>query len=299
MTGRETTSERVAIVGPGRVGTALASALPAARYRVVAVAGRGPSALADFRARVPDAVETSPTLAAADADLVLLCVSDDALTDVVRAVARDDGVRTGSRWVHVAGGFGLAPLHPARLAGAKVAACHPAQTFPSPDDGRARLPGAAWAVTADSRDHGWAERLVADLGGRPVRVPDSARLLYHTALTVGSNATAAVVALARDLLAAAGIADPHPFLGPLSTASAAGAAEHGAAALTGPVRRGDAGTVAAHLQELAVVMPEAVDAYRALARLTLSYARRAGLDDVSTAAVAAVLDDDEPGGDDE
>lgn len=290
--------DRVAVIGPGRVGTALAMALPPERYRVVAVAGRGSRGLADFRARLPQAAETTPADAAAHADLVLVCVPDDALIAVVRAAVVDEGAIPGSRWVHVAGGFGLGPLRPARLAGARVAACHPAQTFPDAEAGRAHLDGAAWAVTADPRDLAWAERLVADLGGRPFRVADESRVLYHAALTVGSNATAAVVALARDLLGAAGVGEPEPFLGPLAGASVEGAATRGAGALTGPVRRGDAGTVAAHLDELAVVLPEAVDAYRTLSRLALSYARRAGLGAAEASAIAAVLEADDARGDD-
>jgi predicted short-subunit dehydrogenase-like oxidoreductase (DUF2520 family) len=107
---------------------------------------------------------------------------------------------------------------------------------------------------------------------------------------VGANATTSVVTMARDLLLGAGVRDPGAFLGPLVTTAASNAAERGAAALTGPVRRGDAGTVAAHLAELRAVLPEVVDAYTALSRLALAQARRAGLDDDAAAAIDAVLD---------
>ena len=177
-----------------------------------------------------------------------------------------------------------------QLAGAAVAACHPAQTFPDPDRGFAALPGISWAVTAGPNDLGWARVLVTDVGGRPVDVPGHARTLYHAGLTVGSNATATVVTLARDLLLGAGVDDPAAFLGPLVTTSAGNAADRGAAALTGPVRRGDAGTVARHLAELRTVMPEAVDAYLALSRLALGHARRAGLDPDKADAVGRELE---------
>jgi predicted short-subunit dehydrogenase-like oxidoreductase (DUF2520 family) len=287
-----TAAVRVAVVGPGRVGTALAMALPRPAYEVVAVTGRGQVRLAAFLARVPG-VKIRPLVSVAkDADLVLVCVPDDTLAQVVRGVAKADGIRAASRWVHTSGGFGTEVLRPAQLAGAHVAACHPAMTFPDPDRGLERLPGASWAVTADSeRDLAWARALVADLQGRPVIVPAHARTLYHAGLAMGSNATAAVVTLARDLLLGAGIPDPNAFLGPLATTSARNAAEHGPEALTGPVRRGDAGTVARHLMELRAVMPEAVDAYVAVSNLALRYARRAGLDDEAVAAVAEVLED--------
>jgi predicted short-subunit dehydrogenase-like oxidoreductase (DUF2520 family) len=288
---------RVAVIGPGRVGTALAMALPRPAYEVVAVAGRGQARMAAFLARMPG-VQIRPLASVAkDADLVLVCVPDDTLALVAREVAKADGVRAASRWVHTSGGYGPEVLRPAQLAGARVAACHPAVTFPDPDRGLERLPGSSWAVTADSeRDLAWARAFVADLHGSPVMVPARARTLYHAGLAMGSNATATVVTLARDLLLGAGIPDPNAFLGPLATTSARNAAEHGPEALTGPVRRGDARMVARHLTELRAVMPEAVDAYVAVSNLALRYARRAGLDDEAVAAVAEVLEDEVGGG---
>ncbi|HVL98069.1 MAG TPA: DUF2520 domain-containing protein [Egibacteraceae bacterium] len=281
--------KRTAIIGPGRVGTALGIALDRAGYDVAAVAGRGAPSLAGFRRRLPGAAAMPAAEAARTAELVLVCVPDDALGDLVRGVAAADGVAEGSRWVHVAGGHGTDVLRPARLAGARVAACHPAQTFPDPDAGAARLPGTSWAVTAEPADLGWARVLVTDLGGSPMTLPPDARTLYHTGLVIGANATSTVVTLARELLLGAGVSDPAAFLGPLATTAAANAAERGAGALTGPVRRGDAATVARQVDELRTAMPEAVDAYLELARLALRHARRAGLDDDAAAAVARVL----------
>jgi predicted short-subunit dehydrogenase-like oxidoreductase (DUF2520 family) len=280
---------RVAVLGPGRLGTALASALPADRYTVAAVAGRGAASLEAFVDRVPTAAVRSAVQAARGVDLVLVTVPDDTLVPLVREVARDDGVRPGSRWVHCAGGHGLEPLRPAALAGARVAACHPAQTFPDPDRGPEQLAGTAWAVTAAAADAAWASALVEELGGVPHAVGEHARALYHAALAVGSNGVVAVVSLARDLLLGAGIGDPEAFLGPLVSASADGAVAGGARALTGPVRRGDAGTVATHLEELDRSYPEAAEAYRALARLALGYARRAGLEADAADRVEGVL----------
>lgn len=279
----------VAVIGPGRVGTALALGLAHAGYGVVAVTGRSEDGVAQFRERLPEAEPRGLDTVGRDADLVLVTVPDDVLAGVVRTAAAGAGVRESSRWVHTAGGYGTEVLAPAQLAGAAVAACHPAQTFPDPDRGFAALPGTTWAVTAEAADLGWARVLITDLRGSPVTVPARNRTLYHAGLAVGSNATASVVTLARDLLLGAGVGDPAAFLGPLVTTTAGNAVAHGAAALTGPVRRGDAGTVARHLQELRAVMPEAVEAYLALARLALAQARRAGLDDEHVAALDEVL----------
>jgi predicted short-subunit dehydrogenase-like oxidoreductase (DUF2520 family) len=152
------------------------------------------------------------------------------------------------------------------------------------------LPGTAWAVTARASDRGWAHALITVLSGTPVDVRETDRVRYHAALTVGANGTSAVVALARDLLLSAGVRAPERFLEPLVTRAAANASHSGAAALTGPVRRGDRLTLEAHLSDLSDVLPEAVPAYRALALLALSYARRAGLDDARADAVRSILE---------
>ena len=281
---------RVGIVGPGRVGTALALALPAAGHPVVAVCGRPGASLDGFLARIPQAVDTPIEQIGRAVDLVVVAVPDDALSGLARAAAAADGIAEGTRWVHVSGGHGPGVLRPVALAGAEVAACHPAQTFPDPDAGLAALPGTSWAVTAEGSALRWARVLVTDLRGRPVDVPAASRTLYHAGLTVGSNATASVVTLARDLLLGAGVEDPAAFLGPLVTTTAANAVAGGARALTGPVRRGDAGTVARHLAELEAVMPEVAGVYRALSSLMLAQARRAGLDPEQADAVAEVLE---------
>lgn len=281
---------RTAVVGPGRVGTALGLALEHAGYEVVAVAGQGQAGIDTFRARLPAAEARPVEEVGLDAELILLCVPDDTLAPVASRIAVADGVPEGSRWVHVAGGAGVGVLRPVAFAGGRVAACHPAQTFPDPDTGFAALPGTAWAVTAAARDLGWARVLVTDLRGSPVTVDEADRPLYHAGLVVGANATSVVVTLAREMLLGVGIGEPAAFLEPLATAAAGNAAWRGAAALTGPVRRGDAWMVQRHLDELRTSLPEAVDVYVTLARLALRYARRAGLDEEAARNVAAALD---------
>lgn len=283
----------IGVIGPGRVGTTLGAALADVGQRVVAVAGR-PGATATsidrFVAAVPDAEPMSTAQVARAADLVLLTVGDDVLPAVVRSLAAADAVTTDSRWIHTSGRHGAAVLRPIALSGGRVAACHPAQTFPTPGRGRDALPGTAWAVTASAHDRAWAHAFVALLSGGPVDVREADRVRYHAALTVGANGTSAVVALARDLLRSSGVHEPERFLQPLVTQAASNAVQRGAGALTGPVRRGDADTVAAHLHDLAEVLPEAVPAYRALALLAVSYARRAGLDETRAAAIRTILE---------
>jgi predicted short-subunit dehydrogenase-like oxidoreductase (DUF2520 family) len=280
---------RVAVVGPGRVGSLLATACARAGHRVVAVTGGTEPA----RRRVAELVAgvrpvADPAAAVEGAELILLAVPDDAIEAVVTALARTDALSVGQRVVHVAGSRGLAPLRLATVAGARVAACHPAMTVPRGSVDPDLLVGAPWAVTAAPADREWAHELVVGLGGDPADVPDSRRVLYHAGLAIGSNAVGATVAVARKLLLAARIDDPAAFLAPLIEASTANVLARGAEALTGPVVRGDVGTIERHLAGLEHDLPSVLEAYRALTAVVLDQARPA-LDTAQLAAMERVL----------
>ncbi|TVP71889.1 MAG: DUF2520 domain-containing protein [Nitriliruptor sp.] len=278
---------RVALIGPGRVGTLLAVAGTRAGWRVAAVAGGREASRTSLASRVAGLrTFVDPAEAVVGADLVLLTVPDDAIAPVVDGLVRADALAPGQRVVHVAGSRGLEVLRRARLAGARVAACHPAMTIPAGADDPDLLVGVAWAVTAGSGDRAWADELVVALGGDPHQVADDARVVYHAALALASNAVGAAVVAARRLLLAARVEDPAAFLTPLAHASVDNAATAGAAALTGPIVRGDVGTVAAHLERLTADLPELLPAYRALAQATLEPVRPS-----LGPEVAAALDD--------
>jgi predicted short-subunit dehydrogenase-like oxidoreductase (DUF2520 family) len=262
---------RVAVIGPGRMGTLLAVACSRGGHRVVAVGGGSASS----RERLCGLVAgVRPHATAADAargaDLVLLTVPDDRLDEVATSLARDDAVHDGQRMVHVAGAHGPDVLDLPARAGARVAACHPAMTVPRGSTDPALLVGIAWAVTAPPSDRPWAEELVRDLGGDPHTVAADRRALYHAALAVGSNAVAAAVATARQLLLAASVDDPAAFLRPLAHASVDAVADRGAVAITGPVARGDVATVADHLDAIHDDVPTLAETYRLLALATLA-----------------------------
>ena len=228
----------VAVIGPGRVGTTLALALTRAGHRVVAVAGGGERSRQRFHGAVAGVRDTSPAEAAERADLLLVTTPDDAVEAVVTSLVRDDVLAGRHRLVHTAGALGLEPLRRAALAGSRVAACHPAQTFPASPARPRRARGCGLGGHRGRRRPEWAHELVTALGGTPYDLPDARRTLYHAALTVGSNAVAAAVSVARQLLLAAGIDDVRRFLAPLVEASAGNVLTSGAHAITGPVVRG-------------------------------------------------------------
>jgi len=114
------------------------------------------------------------------------------------------------------------------------------------------------------------------MGGEPVFIDEGRRDLYHAALASAANHLVTLEVQAADLLRDAGVADPARMLGPLLSAALDNALRLGDAALTGPVVRGDAETVASHIEALAAAAPQTLPAYLALARLTADRALAAG-----------------------
>jgi predicted short-subunit dehydrogenase-like oxidoreductase (DUF2520 family) len=285
---RATARLAVGVIGVGRVGAVLGAALARAGHRVVA--GTGVSAESVARAaRLLPAVPLLPAdEVVARADLVLLAVPDDELGPLVAGLAETGAWRPGQLVVHTSGAHGISVLASAARAGVLPLALHPAMTFTGSAHDVDRLPGTSFGITAPQSLWPVAEALVAELGGIPVRVPEQARPLYHAALVVGANHLVTLVAESADLLRRAGIADPAPVLRPLLAAALDNALRDGDGALTGPVSRGDAGTVGGHLRTLAERAPDSVAGYVALARLTAGRALASG--QLSSAQAAPLLD---------
>jgi predicted short-subunit dehydrogenase-like oxidoreductase (DUF2520 family) len=270
----------VAVVGGGRVGTALGALLERAGHRVVAVFGR---AATQDRARrwLPRATileREDLAEALADVDLVVLSLPDDAVASFCRLLAEKGAFRAGRHAVHVSGALGLDALAAARSAGASVLSLHPLQSFPDVESGIERLPGSGIAVTAAEEETArFGERLARDLGGRPFRVADMVKPLYHSAAVFAANYLVTVQATAERLFRLAGIADPAPLFEPLARANLDATFARGPTlALTGPAVRGDAGTIARNAEALADHAPEALPAYLDLARLAARIAEEGG-----------------------
>ncbi|MCC3772134.1 Rossmann-like and DUF2520 domain-containing protein [Streptomyces sp. UNOC14_S4] len=267
----------VGVVGAGRVGPPLAAALRLAGHRPVAASGVSDASRRRAAELLPGVPLVPPAEVLARAELVLLTVPDDVLPGLVAGLAETGAVRPGQLLVHTSGRHGTAVLDPARRAGALPLALHPAMTFTGTQVDVERLAGCSFGVTAPEELRLAAEALVIEMGGEPEWIEESARPLYHAALAIGSNHLVTLVAQAMDLLRTAGVTAPDRMLGPLLGAALDNALRSGDAALTGPVARGDAGTVAAHITELRAHAPQAVAGYLAMARTTADRALAAGL----------------------
>jgi predicted short-subunit dehydrogenase-like oxidoreductase (DUF2520 family) len=267
----------VAVIGAGRVGTALAVLWRRADHRIVAVAGGAatPERAARFLPGVP---VVSDDAAASNANVVVIATPDSAIEPVCRELAAAGALDAVIAVVHASGATRLDALGPAAALGVATLSVHPLQTCPTVEAAVERIPGAAFAVTAlDDAGYELGERLARDAGGRPFRIADELKPLYHAAAVFASNYLVTVTAIAEELERAAGLDDPLGALGPLQAATLANVERVGPAeALTGPAVRGDAGTVHRNLEALAKHAPEAVRPYVALADLALELAERSG-----------------------
>ena len=268
----------VGIVSAGRVGAALGFALERAGHVVVACSAVSHASRERARRRLPDTAILPVHEVAARAELVLLAVPDAELASVVSGLAATQAVRPKTIVVHTSGANGIGVLAPLTEQGCLPLAVHPAMTFTGSDEDIERLSDSCFGVTA-ADDVGYAigQSLVLEIGGEPFRVREDARTLYHAALAHAGNHIVTVVADAVEALRAAlsgqellgqplvddapgGIAER--VIGPLTRAAVENTLQRGQAALTGPVARGDADVVAAHLRALAEVDPQLAQAYR-------------------------------------
>ncbi len=274
-------ASRAALVGPGRLGTLIAHALGASGTPVVRVAGGSDASRARLRSGLAGVRDVPLEEVAEGVDLVVIATPDGAIAEVVDRLVQVDALRESHGVVHLAGVHGLAPLRRAGLAGARIAALHPATTAPVGAIDPTRLHGVAWAVTTGTGDRAWAHDLVERLGGDAFDVPEEERVRYHAALALASNAVGAAVVAARRLLRSAGIEDPARLLGPIARASVDAAAAAGAPALTGPIVREDVATVRAHLRAIEPDQVEVAHAYRLLSLAVLAAVRPALEHDVA------------------
>lgn len=249
----------IEIHGSGRAAGALVLASARAGHRIVGIRARNAAAAAEIEELV-EMSEGTP-------ELRVIAVSDAAIREVADQIAGEDPIPT----VHVSGAVPLAALDPVRDVGADVGSFHPLQTLPSAEIGAMRLEGAWIAITADGRLRKALEDWARSLGGVPFLLDDDKKPLYHAAAAASANFPLASLGVAEELFGQAGV--PFEAARPLIEAIVANAFEMGPRpALTGPIARGDAGTVAAQLEAVDAHVPAAAAIFRDLSRATALYA---------------------------
>jgi predicted short-subunit dehydrogenase-like oxidoreductase (DUF2520 family) len=282
----------VAIVGAGAVAQALGRLLADSGERVVALASRTRSKAADAARFVGPSVRVAslaelPGLATR----VLVAVSDEGIAPVAEALAAA-GMRSGVV-LHTCGARGPEALAPLGAAGVACGLLHPLQTIVTPEQGVRNLVDVTFGIAGDGPALEWATEIVTRLHGRSVHIEADRLSYYHAGAVMASNALVAVVDAALVLFARAGIErDPAlGALGPLLRTSLDNVIGSGPqAALTGPIARGDAATVAVHLRALRDVDPTVAGLYEAAAERLLVLARARGVPATNLRAIERLIE---------
>lgn len=276
--------QKLGFIGTGVVGTALAEALSQGGYPVVALYNRSRRSCDALASRLPGAQSVATPQDVADlADITFLTVSDDAIASVSNAIRWTQGHAV----VHCNGAATIDLLRGAQETGATVGAMHPLQSFANVKQARKNIPGSAFAIEASSDAlHGALETMVRTLGGTPLALHGS-KVLYHASAVIASNYLVTLLHLASGLWQHLGISRDVGLkaLLPLVRGTVENLEAVGLpTALTGPIARGDVGTIEQHLDVLGEVAPEILAVYKTLAQHAIPIALDKGTINSSAAA---------------
>ena len=278
------------VVGCGKVGTLLAKYLVSVGYPVHGLASRT-LASAEKAATLCGAtrVTDDPMTVTRDAGMVFITTPDGVIEDVCTAIAEKGGFTEKTLVFHCSGSLPSTVLSAARRTGAVIGSIHPLQSFATTTGDKNPFEGIVMAVEGEDEAVNAGLDMAEILGARGFKINTSAKTLYHASAVVASNCLVALVDFAYQLLEASGIGydDAYTVLGPLIEGTLSNIKTVGPTqALTGPVVRGDASTVADHLAAIDKDLPHINALYTALGRQTLEVAKRRGT--LSGAAVDAL-----------
>ncbi len=266
----------IGIVGAGAVGTALGVALSRAGWPVHAVASRD----RERRDRAQALIGAPRAFAEAQAlveevELILVAIPDDALPGFAAQVR----MYGGQAMVHTSGALDADVLAPAMAAGTQIGAFHPLVAFAETERAVEALRGATIAIEGDDQLADLLGRMAEAIGGRPVRLEPGSKGAYHAAAVLAAGGFVALLDAIAELGRVAGLdeAGSLAIYGPLIEGTLANARALGiSAALTGPMTRGDAGTLTDHLRVLRDHAPDVLDLYRAAAEREIAIASARG-----------------------
>jgi predicted short-subunit dehydrogenase-like oxidoreductase (DUF2520 family) len=274
----------IGIIGAGAVGTALGVALRRAGWPVGAVASRDAGRRERFRTLVDGVRGFAEAEALLDeVELIVLAIPDDAIGPLAARLR----MYSGQAMIHTSGLLGADVLTPAMAAGTQVGSFHPLVAFADTERAVAALVGATIAIEGDDQLAGLLAEMAEAIGGIPVRLAPGAKSAYHAAAVLAAGGFVALLDAIAELGRVAGLDETGSLAvygrlieQTLDNARALGVA----AALTGPMTRGDRGTIEVHLETLAVHAPGVLDLYRAAAEreITLASARGSLAPEVAT-----------------
>jgi predicted short-subunit dehydrogenase-like oxidoreductase (DUF2520 family) len=267
---------KMGFIGAGTVGTALAARLAGRGYPVVAVSSRSQKSARKLAQTIKGCQVFDNSQAVADnAELIFITTPDDAIAPVAAEVKWHPGQSV----VHCSGADSTDILEHAKQAGARVGAFHPLQTFASPQQAMENIPGSTFALEAEEPLLAILKDMAAALDGQWVELKAKDKVLYHAAAVFACNYMVTLVKLATDLWQNFGVPQEKatkalvPLLrGTLHNIEAIGIPN----CLTGPIARGDMGTINKHLDALKANAPHLLSTYRELGRQTIPIALAKG-----------------------
>ena len=269
-----------ALIGAGRAGKALATALQTAGYQLIAVAGGRGKAAAAFAAASGACYCETAASAAAKGNIVLLAVPDKEIVECAQEIATSGDLQKGCVVLHICGSQNAEVLSCLRRVGAAVGSMHPLQSFSGDTAaGAACIRGTYFAIDGDEAAVAAASDMIEVLGGHRLLVSGEQRALYHAAACMASNYLTALLHGSVRLMGQCGISpeDALPALAPIVMATLKNIMVHGTLpALTGPIVRGDDQTLVRQLKQVDDLPKEAA-LYRALAEYTIAIAAEGGL----------------------
>ncbi|HEY79214.1 MAG TPA: DUF2520 domain-containing protein [Dehalococcoidia bacterium] len=281
---------KLGFIGAGTVGTALAARLSQKGYPVVAVYSRSPESAQRLARVVAGCTVADSAQGVADAaELVFITTPDGAIP----LVAEQVNWRAGQNVVHCSGADSTDVLEPARGLGAQVGAFHPLQTFASVEQAIENIPGSTFSLEAEEPLLGVLKEMAASLDGDWVELRAGDKVLYHAAAVIACNYLVTLVKLATDLWQTFSIPSDQatrallPLIrGTVHNIDTVGLPQ----CLTGPIARGDTGTIKKHLKALEQRAPAIVSAYRELGRQTIPIALAKGrIDEEKAKELEALL----------
>lgn len=264
---------RLSIIGAGRVGQSLGRLGREVGYEIADIVCRSRrSALIAKRfigAGTPQTVSSGQLQAA---NIILIATPDDRIGDAVQLILNNSRPIGRGVVLHTSGALSSAALADLREANFAVGSCHPLQTFECPLRALSAVPQSYFCIEGDPQAVRAARRFVRRVGARSFEIPTTTKSLYHAAAVLASGGVTTLLSTSLDALQHCGLneAQARRVLLPLTETTVANVRAVGPRrAFTGPVRRGDIGTVQRNLEALAAIESQGLAVYRLLAMHSL------------------------------
>ena len=283
--------ETFAIIGLGKVGSSIGYLLKQAGYNIVAVVDQSEETLRKNIVYTGGKPFSNPSEIDVDAACFIITTGDDQIQKACEELSPH--LKADSVVIHMSGAGGLDLLQPARRAGAKTGSIHPLQTFSDIETAIGSLAGTVYGITVDPDLENWANRLVRAIGGVPFFVDNRDRALYHAAACIVSNYFVSLMYMAEEIYRILGLdaKEARRAFWPLLMGTLHNIEQKGSVpSLTGPIARGDLGTLEKHLEAIRAQMPSLLSVYGELGKITADVAlKKNSLSAEQVAAIKSLL----------